>query len=438
MPHELTRFTSGAGPCPRGRWLAAAAVGLAGLVLSGCGSSPSRAASPEHKEQPAAGKDDAKEGAAAPAAIRVEPDMQRAVGLTVEPAQQRAVAETIRTTAVVSPDETRLSHIRPLAEGRVLQVLVRAGDRVASGQTLLVYDSITAGQMTSEYRSALAAVDRAAAEAEVTRRALERADNLVELGGVAKAERERRAAELQRAQAEVNSARAGVTNLAQKLRRLGLSEDQLARVQRGDDLNVVPRSTVNAPFAGVVLQVTTAAGENITPERELFTVADLSRVWLQADVYQKDIAKVRVGQNAVVTVDTYPGAAFTGRITNISDTLDPTTRTAKVRCEVENRDGRLKFQMFATLELPVSATHDALMVPARSIQDIDSVPTVFVRLDEERFQPRPVRIGAAVGDQVEIVDGIKPGDAVVTDGALMLKSKLKLRVEAEEDEGKKK
>ena len=94
--------------------------------------------------------------------------------------------------------------------------------------------------------------------------------------------------------------------------------------------------------------------------------------------------------------------------------------------------------MFATLELPVSATHDALMIPARAIQDIDGVPTVFVRVDEERFQTRPVRVGASVGDDVEIVDGLKAGDAVVTDGALMLKSKLKLRVEAEEDEGKKK
>ncbi len=416
-----------------------AVTALAGVfVIFGCGAPPaSKTDVSEKKEQREAGKEPGKEGGGA-AEIRVEPDMQRAVGLAVEPAQQRAVAETIRTTAVVSPDETRLSRIRPLAEGRVLQVLVRTGDRVVSGQTLLVYDSITAGQLTSEYRSALAAVERANAEAEVTRRALERADNLVELGGVAKAERERRAAELQRAQAEVNSARAGVTNLAQKLRRLGLSEAQLAGVQRGDDLNVVPRSTVNAPFAGVVLQVTTAPGENITPDRELFTVADLSRVWLQADVYQKDIGKIRMGQNAVVTVDTYPGEAFTGRITNVSDTLDPTTRTAKVRCEVQNRDGRLKFQMFATLELPVSATHDALMVPSRSIQDIDGVPTVFVRLDEERFQPRPVRIGASVGDHVEIVDGLKAGDAVVTDGVLMLKSKLKLRVEAEEDEGKKK
>ena len=426
----------------RRQWFAGVIVviiAIAALIWWRAGSSAGRAATAEPKEErEAAAAREAGKESAAPAEIRVEPDMQRAVGLQVQAATERAVAETIRATAVVGPDETRLSRIRPLADGRVVQVLVRVGDRVAAGQTLLVYDSVTAGELTSEYRSALAALDRATAEADVTRRALERADNLVELGAVAKAERERRSAEHQRAQAEVNSARAAVTNLTQKLRRLGVSEDQLARVRQADDVNVASRSTVTAPFGGVVIQVTTAPGETITPERELFTVADLSHVWLQGDVYQKDIAKIRVGQNALVTVDAYPGETFTGRITHISDVLDPNTRTAKVRCEVANRDGRLKHQMFATLAIPVSATHNALAVPARAVQDIDGVPTVFVRVDEERFEPRPVRIGISMGDQVEVIEGLKRGDAVVTGGALMLKSRLKLRVEAEEGEEKKK
>ncbi len=418
----------------RGIFSAALAV-LVGAVAAGCGSpATDKSAGPEKKEERETGAETAKESAGL-AEIRIEPDMQRAVGLAVESAQERAVAETIRATAVVGPDETRLSRIRPLAEGRVLQVLVRVGDRVTSGQTLLLYDSITAGELTAEYRSAVAAVERATAGVQVSQRALERADNLVELGGVAKAERDRRAAESQQATAELNSARGHLISLAQKLRRLGLSDGDLASVQRGDD--VVPRSTVSAPFAGVVLQVAIAPGESMAPERELFTVADLSRVWLQADVYQKDIAKIRVGQDATITVDTYPGETFTGRLTSISDALDATTRTAKVRCEVQNRDGRLKFQMFATIELPVSAMHDALMVPSRAIQDIDGVSTVFVRVDDERFMPRPVRVGASLGDHTEIVEGLKPGDAVVTEGALMLKSKLKLRVEAEEGEEKK-
>ena len=191
---------------------------------------------------------------------------------------------------------------------------------------------------------------------------------------------------------------------------------------------------MTAPFSGVITEVHVAQGEVINPDRELFTVADLARVWLQGDVYQKDIGKIRVGQNAQVMVDSYPGETFTGRVTNVSDVLDSDTRTAKVRCEVANRDGRLKLQMFATLALPVSTTKHALVIPARAVQDIDGVPTVFVRVDEEHFQPRAVRVGTPVGDSVEVVEGLKAGERVVTDGALMLKSRLKLRVEKEEGE----
>src|SRR5581483_10159724 len=351
--------------------------------------------------------------------------------------EQRSLAETIQTTGVVGPDDTKLARIRPLAEGRVTRVAVRVGDRVSAGQTLLTYDSITEGDLVSQYHSAVAALERAMAEADVTKRSVERADNLLEMGGVSRSERERRSAEHQRALAEVNSARATVTSLEQKLRRLGVSQGDLERLRKGGDADARSSSAVSAPFGGVVTEVHAAQGETINPERELFTVADLGRVWLLADVYQKDIAKIRVGQNAVVTVDAYPGEEFSGRVTNISDVLDPGTRTAKVRCEVANPNGRLKLQMFATLALPVSAAREVLVITARAIQDIDGVPTVFVRVDEEHFQTRPVRVGATVGDAVEIAEGLKAGERVVTDGALMLKSKLKLRVEEEEGEKKK-
>lgn len=366
--------------------------------------------------------------------LEIEPDIQRAVGLADAPVEQGAVAETIQTTGVVGPDETRLARIRPMADGRVTAVAVRVGDRVAAGQTLLTYDSITAGDLISEYRTAVAGLERATAEADVTKSSLERADNLLEMGGVAKGERERRSAEHQRALAEVNSARAAVTSLERKLRRLGISQEELESFRKGTDPNAASRSVVTAPFSGVVTEVHAAQGEVINPDRELFTVADLSRVWLQADVYQKDIGKIRVGQNAQVMVDSYPGETFTGRVTNVSDVLDPDTRTAKVRCEVANRDGRLKLQMFATLALPISTAKEALVIPARAVQDIDGVPTVFVRVDEEHFETRAVRVGAPAGDSIEAVEGLKAGERVVTDGALMLKSRLKLRVEEEEGE----
>ena len=432
MAHDTITSESQEQPSRRRSWLAAGVLVLVAVAVIAWWRS---SASPEPPAAKTAAESTERPGE--PAVLEVEPDVQKAVGLADALVEQRALAETIQTTGVVGPDDTKLARIRPLAEGRVTRVAVRVGDRVSAGQTLLTYDSITEGDLVSQYHSAVAALDRAMAEADVTKRSVERADNLLEMGGVSRSERERRSAEHQRALAEVNSARATVTSVEQKLRRLGVSQADLERLRKGGDADAGSTSAVRAPFGGVVTEVHAAQGETINPERELFTVADLGRVWLLADVYQKDIAKIRVGQNAVVTVDAYPGEEFSGRVTNISDVLDPSTRTAKVRCEVANPNGRLKLQMFATLALPVSAAREVLVITARAIQDIDGVPTVFVRVDEEHFQTRPVRVGATVGDAVEIAEGLKAGERVVTDGALMLKSKLKLRVEEEEGEKKK-
>jgi cobalt-zinc-cadmium efflux system membrane fusion protein len=417
----------------RRRWVLGAVAALL-VVVAGLWfrASPSPdPQSPGEQAELGASKEPASE-----ALIEVEPEMQKIAGLVVETVGTQELAEVIQTTAVVGPDETRVARVRPLADGRVLQVNVRVGDRVANGQPLLTYDSITAGELLADYRSALASLKRAEAEAEAQRRSVERADKLVELGGVARGERERRGAELESNVAGVNSARAAVSNLEQKLRRLGVSQEALSAAQAGGELSGVTRGAVTAPLGGVVLQLQAAPGEIIAPDRELFVIADLSRVWLQGDVYQKDIAKIRVGQNAIVTVDTYPGESFSGRVTHVSDVMDPATRTAKVRCEVVNRDGRLKVQMFATLALPTSAPRTVVVVPSDAVQDIDGTPTVFVRVDEEHFSPRPIKTGATVGRWTEVSEGIQVGDRVVTRGALMLKSRLKLRVEEEEGEGK--
>lgn len=431
MPHEVLNDTPNS-HSRRRWWIAGVLVILLAVVaIAWWRTGPSaQPATADRNEEPAQRTE------SATATLEIAPDIQRAAGLADQPAERHRLAEMIQTTGIVGPDETRLARIRPLADGRVTRVAVRVGDRVGEGQTLLVYDSITAGELISQYRTAAASLERATAEADVARRALERADNLVEIGAVAKGERDRRAAEQQRAVAEMNGARAGVTNLEQKLRRLGVSQQELARARSGDEVTAASQSTVSAPFGGVVTEVHAAPGELITPERELFVVADLSRVWIQGDVYQKDIAKIRMGQNAVITVDAYPSDTFTGQVTYVSNVLDPDTRTAKVRCEVPNRDGRLKVQMFASVALPASMPRDALVIPARAVQDIDGVSTVFVRVDDEHFQTRPVRVGAVVGDAVEVADGLQQGERVVTDGALMLKSRLKLRVEEEEGEKK--
>lgn len=363
---------------------------------------------------------------ASPNVITINERTRHTIGLTVQTVEQRAFADVIQATGVVTPNETRVAHVRLLAPGRVEEVHVRVGDRVHSGQPLLTYDNVDVGELVGDYLSAAAAVERAAADADVAKRALERADKLVAVGGLARSEFERRDAEHKRALAEVTTARAAMTNVARKLQRFGLDPVDLTRLRASSgDAPDWSRTVVRAPFAGVVTSADVAPGDAVDTTRELFTVADLSTVWVVGDLYQRDIASVRRGQEAQVTTESYPGETFTGRITYVSDVLDASTRTAKVRCEVPNRDGRLKLQMFVTVGIATTTARDALVVPAAAVQQVDDDTVVFVQTGDDTFEKRVVEAGTGTGGWVPVLTGLKAGERVVTDGAFMLKSKLK-------------
>ena len=367
--------------------------------------------------------------ASAPDAVLVDADTQRQIGLKVEQAQLSSIEQHIRATGVVGPNETRVARIRPLARGVIQKVYVLTGDRVRSGQPLVAYDNIELGEIVAEHRSAVAALEKANAEADVTKRALERAQNLIELGAMAKAEYERRRADEANARAGVNSQQAAIANLERKLQRFGVSAADLARSASADSggaWSLSSQALLRAPFGGVVIAAQVAEGESVDPQSELFTIANLSTVWIQGNVYEKDIASMVEGQDVKVRVDAYPGEIFAGRLTYVSDALDPSTRTAKVRCEVANPDGRLKLEMFATIEIPTSRRREALVIPVAAVQQLDGRSIVFVKTGDGEFRARDVRLGAEVDGRVEVTEGLTAGELVVVEGALMLKSKLKI------------
>ena len=389
------------------------------IVLVGRWRSSSGTAEPASTEREAT-------ESAAPNVITIDERTRDTIGLKVQAVEQRPFADVIQATGVVTPNETRVAHVRLLAPGRVEQVHVRVGDRVQSGQPLLTYDNVDVGELVGDYLSAAAAVDRAAADADVAKRALERATKLVDVGGLSRGEYERREAEHKRALAEVTTARAAMTNIERRLQRFGLSGDDLTRLRASSgDATSWSRTTVRAPFAGVITAANVAPGEAVDTERELFTVADLSTVWVVGDLYQRDIASVRRGQEAQISTESYPGETFTGRITYVSDSLDSSTRTAKVRCEVPNRDGRLKLQMFVTMGIPTTTARDALVVPAAAAQQVDDDTVVFVQTGDDTFEKRVVEVGVGAGGWIPVLAGLKAGERVVTEGGFMLKSKLK-------------
>ena len=159
-------------------------------------------------------------------------------------------------------------------------------------------------------------------------------------------------------------------------------------------------------------------------DQELFTLTNLARVWVQADVYEKDLGRVQRDSECVVNVETYPDRTFKGRLTYVSDSIDPKTRTAKLRCVVDNTDNALKLDMFARVAIPTNERRQSVAVPAGAVQQVDNQAVVFIRRSATRFERRDVRVGATVGGLIEIVDGVTPGETVVGDGSFYLKTAL--------------
>ncbi len=352
-------------------------------------------------------------------------EAQRNIKLAVERATTARVSETIQATGSVGPNETRVAPIRPLARGRIEKVLVRLGDPVRKDQPLAIYDNIELGELIGQYMVGLAALEKAKSDAEVAKRSVDRAKNLVDLGAVAKAELERRSAEHASALSAIDTQRAEMARVEEKFHRFGLTEAEIQKIEKsGLGHREFSQSTLRAPFNGVVIKYNVGEGQTVDTEDELFTIADLSTVWIQANIYERDIAAIRKGLTVPVTLGAYPGRTFNCLTTYVGDVLDPKTRTAKARCEVANPEGLLKIDMFATLLIPSPTGRDAVMAPKTALQTVNDRSVVFVKVGETEFVKRDVETGTIDGDRVEIKSGLKPGESVVTNGSFQLKSIL--------------
>jgi cobalt-zinc-cadmium efflux system membrane fusion protein len=339
---------------------------------------------------------------------------QAQVGLSTKVAAVESLAEYLNVTGTVQPTDSRVAHIRPLVRGRIQDVLVRVGDRVRRGQPLAHFDNLEAGELASQYHAAQAELRKMKIALQSVARQRERNGRLSELGAVARKDYEVSQAEEQAAGEAMQAQQSLISGLLARLRRFGVSPER----------DGPPISSINAPISGIVIAVAIAPGEVIEAERELFTIADLSTVWVQAEVYEKDISRIRTGQTALVQVDTYAERRFAGKVTYVGDVVDPKTRTVKVRCEVPNGPALLKLDMFATVNLPTITQRRAVAILESAIQQFNGKPIVFVRRSEETFEVRPVTLGMTVSGLAEITSGIAAGEMVATQGAFHLKSVL--------------
>ena len=324
--------------------------------------------------------------------VAISPDKVQKLGVRSEVVTRGALGEVIRAAGRVEVDERRVVAVSPKFEGWVERLFVNAtGQPVARGQPL--FEAYSPELVSAQREYAIAA---------------QGVHDLKDAGPDAQASMQR-------------LAESSLT----RLRNWDISDEQVrALSQRGE----VRRSlTFRSPVGGFVLEKKALQGMRFMPGEALYQIADLSSVWVIADIYERDLAAVKRGSKAQVTVAAYPGETFTGTITYVYPTLRPETRTIPVRIELANRGERLKPNMYAQVEVATPARAQTLMVPSSAVIDSGARQIVLVELGDGRYQPRDVRVGARSAEQTEILEGVKEGERVVVAANFLIDAESNLK-----------
>jgi cobalt-zinc-cadmium efflux system membrane fusion protein len=375
-------------------------IALFGLACVACNS----AAAPHADTKP-----EASQSPATP--LRLAPDVVSAAHIKVEPAPVERLSAIVEVPGEIAADPDRLASIAPPVAGRLERVAISLGAPVHKGDVLAVLrvPDLSRARADSAAKMAQAKAARANAERQRSLYAEHAASEKDMLAAVAEAE----ALEAQARAAE------GV------LKTLGTAAD----VDVGNS-----QLTLRAPIAGRVIARNAIVGQPVTAAEVIATVADLDDVWFLARLYERDLARARVGQVVEVRLNAYPAQPFRGQISYIDQRIDPAARTVTARVVLRNHDDLLRIGLFGTARL---ATDDAarppsVVLPRAAVTDLDGHTVVFVRGSDGSFARREVTVGESAGDRVAISAGVSAGEAVVVDGATTLRSiALRGTIEAE-------
>ena len=316
-----------------------------------------------------------------------QPDLFKTIAVTT-----RQMPTTLTANGSVTPDVNRTIHVTSLGGGRVVDLKVKLGDAVKKGQTLLVISSPDLASAFSDYQ-------KAQADERVAKKALDRAQLLFDRGAVAEKD-------LQVAQGTEDKALVDVQTAEQRVRVLG-----------GDPAHPTPLIDLRAPVSGTIVEQNVAGFEgvkSIDNSPNLFTIADLSQVWVVCDVFENGLGDVHLGDSAEIRLNAFPGRAFKGTVGDISRVLDPNTRTAKVRIVLGNGDGALRPGMFAVATFRSRRLRPSLVVPSTAVMRLHDKDWIFRKEGSNRFRRVEVQATGATSDGMqEVRDGVKADDQVV-------------------------
>ena len=342
-------------------------------------------------QSPAAG--DAPVAASAPeGTFQISPEKQQLIGVRFGQVALEAQTETLRASGRVTVDETRISHVHSKIEGWIEKVNVDfTGALVQKGDPLVTIYSPELLASQQEYLLAI------------------KAQQVMSRGALP------------------DSAGNSASLVDASRRRLELWDLSAAQIDEIKNTGKPARAiTLYAPASGFVTARNAFPNLKVSPETELYTLTDLSRVWIVADLFETDAPKVRPGTAAVVRVPSANNAAFSARVTYVQPQVDPATRTVKVRMEADNPTMRLKPDMFVDVEMRMGYGA-RVTIPAEAVLDAGLRKTVFVDHGEGNLEPRAVETGDRVGDRVVVLSGLKPGERIVTSGTFLVDSESQLR-----------
>lgn len=334
--------------------------------------------------------------------LMLSPEDRRRAGIKVERIDSAEYTTTLATFGTIGPNRNSFARVSAPVAGRLANISVDVGAQVQTGAPLAALESAELAEARTSYQ-------QNQTELELARLNLERGQKLSVDGGIAQKD-------LLRARSDHERARAALSASEAKLATLGVS----AVAPNGAS---PAQLTVNAPLSGTVVERNAVLGEYAQAYQALFTVADLSTVWVETNLYDRDLARIAVGAPATVTISAYPGEHFSGKVTYVGNIIDKETRTALARVEVPNPDGRLRPGLFANVDIDTASRQAALRVPENAVVLLQGQTTAFVA-DKDGFEPRPVEIGERQGSMVVVKSGLEPGDQVVVAGVYALKARL--------------
>ncbi len=339
--------------------------------------------------------------------VKMAAEVQKQNGVVVAAAKKQRMAGVISVTGKVEANADKIAHVSPRISGKIVSVKASLGDSVSAGQALVTLDSVELGEALGRYH-------QSKTKLALAQSSMDRIKGLVDKKIAARKD-------ILQAETDFRIAQTELHTDEERLSLYGVSVSDL----KGDH-HKRPLLPVKSPISGTITEKHAIVGELSDPSKSLYTVADLSNVWVMVDINEKDLAKVRRGQTAIVSIGAFPDLKLKGRITYIADLVDQGTRTVKARIEVANPGRKLKPEMFATVELALAAdAPPVLAVPEDALQDLDGKKVVFVAENETEFAARPIQAGRTAAGMVEIISGLKEGENYAIKGSFILKSEVK-------------